>query len=258
MEVLVSLISLSALEVVLGVDNLVILTVIVSRLAKEQQAKARFIGLSLALGLRVALLTVANWMVHLTEPLFSVVGHAFTGRDLILLAGGLFLVTKASREIHAEMNGHSHEAGNETKAKTSFKAAIIEIGIMDMIFALDSIITAVGMARSLWVMITAVVIAIIAMQLFAGKFGQFLEQHPTVKMLALSFLFAIGATLVAEGWGEHINKSYLYACMGFAALVETLNMRRKSQIAKHAAQTREEHHFTNYPTILRSTPTDLT
>ncbi|HEX6071171.1 MAG TPA: TerC family protein [Longimicrobiaceae bacterium] len=222
-EALIALGTLTLLEVVLGIDNLVFLTILAGKLPDAQQARARRIGLLLALGMRVVLLLLITWIIGLTAPLFTVVGQEISGRDLILLIGGLFLLAKSTTEIHHKLEGES-SGGPKAKAAT-FGAVIVQIGLMDLIFSLDSVITAVGMADEIMVMIIAVVIAMGVMLAFADPLGRFVKQHPTVQMLALSFLLLIGFTLIAEAFEMHVPKGYIYFAMGFSILVEMLNLR---------------------------------
>lgn len=226
-QIWIALATLTVLELVLGIDNIIFISILAGKLPVEQQPKARFIGLSLALIMRVILLFSLSWIIGLTYPLFEVFGHPFSGRDLVLLLGGLFLIGKSTHEIHGSLEG---EQGHQVKkAYASFTSVIIQITLLDMVFSLDSVITAIGMVDQLWVMITAVVISIIAMMLFANPIGQFVERHPTVKMLALAFLLLIGFTLTAEGFGSHIPKGYIYGAMAFSVFVELLNMRLRKR-----------------------------
>jgi predicted tellurium resistance membrane protein TerC len=223
LESLIGLVTLTVLEIVLGIDNIVFISVMASKLPPEQQGKARTIGLAFAMVTRILLLLSLSWIIRLTEPLFTVLGQEISGRDLILIAGGLFLLYKATREIHDRLEG---EEGRRTaKAAASLTAVVIQIGLLDIIFSLDSVITAVGMARQIWVMIAAVVIAIVVMMFAAGGISSFVERHPTVKILALSFLLLIGFSLVAEGLDLHIPKGYIYFAMAFSVFVELLNLR---------------------------------
>ncbi len=222
-EALIALATLSLLEIVLGIDNLVFLTILAGKLPPEQQPRARKIGLALALGMRVGLLLVITWIIGLTRPLFTVLGQAISGRDLILLIGGLFLLAKATTEIHHKLEGES--AGKATAVRATFGAVIAQIVVMDLIFSLDSVITAVGMAEDIRVMIIAVVIAMAVMLAFAEPLGRFVQAHPTVQMLALSFLLLIGMTLVAEAFEVHVSKGYIYFAMGFSVFVEVLNLK---------------------------------
>ncbi len=225
--------TLTVLELVLGIDNVIFISILSGKLPAEQQPRARFIGLSLALVMRVILLFSLAWIMRLQSDLFSVFGYGISGRDLILLIGGLFLIAKSTHEIHGSLEG---ETGHEAKkAYSSFASVIIQITLLDIVFSLDSVITAVGMVSTqfgengLWIMIGAVVISIIAMMLFAGPIGAFVQRHPTVKMLALSFLLLIGVTLIAEGLDQHIPKGYIYFAMAFSVLVEFLNMRLRKK-----------------------------
>lgn len=228
-ENLLALLTLTVLEIVLGVDNVIFISILAGKLPKEQQARARQVGLAGALIMRILLLLSISWIASLVEPLFTIFGRGFSGRDLILLFGGLFLIYKATTEIHDKLEGEEGHA-NERVA-TSFTAVIIQIMLLDIVFSLDSVITAVGLAEALWVMITAVVIAVGVMLVAASPLSAFVERHPTVKMLALSFLLLIGFSLTADGLGFHIPKGYIYFAMGFSILVEALNLRlsRKSK-----------------------------
>jgi predicted tellurium resistance membrane protein TerC len=231
-----SLLTLTLLEIVLGVDNLVFLAILASRLPAHQQPLARRLGLGFALLTRLALLMTLAWIITLTKPLFVVWGHGISWRDIILLAGGAFLIFKATHEIHTSLEGDEHhEDGTAKRATASFVAVVIQIGIIDIVFSLDSVITAVGMAQHLPIMITAVVISMIVMLIAAGPLSAFVTAHPTVKMLALAFLLLIGTALVAEGAGFHFPKGYIYAAMAFSVLVEALNLlarRRRSKPVK--------------------------
>ncbi|HEX5034303.1 MAG TPA: TerC family protein [bacterium] len=235
-EALVALLTLTSLEIVLGIDNIVFIAILTGKLPANQQSKARRLGLLLAMGMRIALLLGISWVMRLTTPLFEAFGHGFSGRDLILLIGGLFLIAKSTYEIHHKLEGAVE--GDKAFKAASFGSVLIQIIALDMIFSLDSVITAVGMANQLWVMITAVIIAVGVMILFAGSVSRFIERHPTFKMLALSFLLLIGVMLTAEGIGQHINKGYIYAAMAFSLFVEVLNIR----IHKHGepVKLREE------------------
>jgi len=227
-SVWIAFLTLTVLELVLGIDNIVFISILAGKLPPEQQGRARFIGLSGALVMRVILLFSLSWIIGLTEPLFSVFGYGVSGRDLVLLIGGLFLIAKSTHEIHGSLEGEEGHAAKKVYA--SFVSVIIQIMLLDIVFSLDSVITAIGMVEQLWVMITAVVISIVAMMFFAAPIGNFVERHPTIKMLALSFLLLIGFTLVAEGFHQHIPKGYIYFAMAFSVLVEVLNLRlRKSK-----------------------------
>jgi predicted tellurium resistance membrane protein TerC len=225
----IALVTLTALEIVLGIDNIVFIAILSSKLPPEQRNKARQLGLAAAMIMRIALLLAISWIMGLTSVWFTVPGIGetgeFSGKDLILLIGGLFLIAKATHEIHGKLEGpEEHEAG-AGKAGASMASVIAQIMIMDIIFSLDSVITAVGMANQIWVMITAVVIAIAVMMIFARPISEFVERHPTVKMLALSFLLLIGVMLVADAFDQHIPKGYIYFAMAFSLFVELLNLR---------------------------------
>lgn len=224
-EIWMALITLTVLEIVLGIDNIIFISIVSSRLPLDQQPRARKIGLMLAMGTRVLLLLGLSWMVKLTAPLFSIAGHPFSGRDLILFFGGLFLLYKATHEIHAKMEGEADEAGQSGKPAATFSQVILSIAILDIVFSLDSVITAVGMVDQVPIMIAAIVIAIGTMMLAAENISAFVETHPSVKILALSFLLLIGLSLVGEGLGHHIPKPYIYFSMAFSAGVEFLNIR---------------------------------
>ncbi|MBN9025823.1 MULTISPECIES: TerC family protein [Kaistia] len=218
----ISFLTLSVMEIVLGIDNVVFISVLVSRLPAEQAKRARQIGLSLALVFRVLLLMVLSYLIGLTTPVFTLFEHPFSWRDLILLAGGLFLVYKATHEIHKGVEGHDEGAGGALKA--GFAAIVAQIIVIDIVFSVDSIITAIGMAEHLEIMIAAVIVAMIIMYIASGPISHFIEHHPTTKMLALAFLLMIGAALIADGIGFHIPRSYLYAAMAFSTVVEVLNV----------------------------------
>jgi predicted tellurium resistance membrane protein TerC len=226
----VALLTLTALEIVLGVDNVIFISILASKLPQEQQAKARQVGLALALITRILLLLSLSWIITLTEPLFSVIGFEISGRDLILIVGGLFLIGKATFEIHERLEGA--EGHTETRGGPSFTSVIIQIMLLDIVFSLDSVITAVGMANDVPVMILAVVIAVVIMLFAAGAISDFVNQHPTVKMLALAFLLLIGVNLLAEGLGQHIPKGYIYFAMAFSVFVEMLNLAVRRRSAK--------------------------
>jgi predicted tellurium resistance membrane protein TerC len=226
-QIWIAFLTLTVLELVLGIDNVIFISILSGKLPKEQQPRARFIGLTLALGMRVLLLLSLSWIIGLTEPLFNVFGKDISGRDLVLLIGGLFLIAKSTHEIHGSLEGE--EGAGSKKVYSSFASVIVQITLLDIVFSLDSVITAVGMVNNLWIMISAVVISIIAMMLFAGPIGAFVQRHPTIKMLALAFLLLIGVTLVGEGLGQHIPKGYIYFAMAFSVLVEVLNMRLRKK-----------------------------
>jgi predicted tellurium resistance membrane protein TerC len=222
-ENLIALLTLTSLEIVLGIDNIVFISILVAKLPAARQAPARRLGLLLAMGMRIALLLAITWVMGLTRPLFSVWDHGFTGRDLILLLGGLFLVAKATWEIHDKLEGGTH--GERKATASSFGSILIQIMLLDIVFSLDSVITAVGMARDVEIMITAVVIAVLVMMVAARRISDFIERHPTMKMLALSFLLLIGVILIADGFGQHVSKGYIYFAMAFSLFVEVLNLR---------------------------------
>lgn len=232
-DIWISLLTLSALEIVLGIDNLVFLAILADRLPIEQRALARRLGLGFALLTRLLLLSALAWIVGLVQPVFTLMDHPVSWRDIILIVGGLFLLAKATHEIHGSLEG-VEENGAAGAVGAGFAATIVQIGILDIVFSLDSVITAVGMARHLPVMVAAVVIAMVVMLVASGPLSRFVSDHPTVKMLALSFLLLVGMSLVADGAGFHIPKGYLYFAMGFSVLVEALNLavRRKRKPVK--------------------------
>jgi len=220
---LIALVTLTALEVVLGVDNVIFISILAGKLPAQDQARARRVGLLAAMVMRILLLFSLAWIVRLTEPLFSILGRALSGRDLILLGGGLFLLAKATMEIHEKLEGVEGE--RSARVAPSFGAVIVQIMLLDIIFSLDSVITAVGMAESIAVMVVAVVLAVGIMMLSSAAVSEFVQRHPTVKVLALSFLMLIGMSLVGEGLGHHIPKGYVYFAMGFSVFVEMINLR---------------------------------
>jgi predicted tellurium resistance membrane protein TerC len=225
-ETWIALVTLTALEIVLGIDNIVFISILANKLPAAQRDLARRVGLLAAMGMRILLLLGISWVVSLTQPLFEIAGMEFSGRDLILLGGGLFLIGKATWEIHGRLEGEEH--AREAGPVTSFGSVIVQIMLLDIIFSLDSVITAVGMANEVAVMIAAVVIAVLVMLVASGYVSRLIEQHPTLKMLALAFLLLIGVTLVADGLGQHIDKGYIYAAMAFSVFVEFLNIRSSS------------------------------
>ncbi|PKN13432.1 MAG: hypothetical protein CVU69_01795 [Deltaproteobacteria bacterium HGW-Deltaproteobacteria-4] len=222
-QVWMALVTLTALEIVLGIDNIIFISIQASKLPAHQQKKARQVGLGLAMFIRVALLFSLSWLMGLTAPLFSVIGNEISGRDLILLSGGLFLLWKSTMEIHEKLEGE--EVVASARVGATFSAVIVQILLLDIVFSLDSIITALGMANQLPVMIAAVVIAVGFMMFFAGAISDFVEKHPTIKMLALSFLLLIGVALIGDGLDMHIPKGYIYFAMAFSVMVEMLNLR---------------------------------
>jgi predicted tellurium resistance membrane protein TerC len=230
-EIWAALLTLTVLEIVLGIDNVIFISILADRLKGESRRRARLVGLSLAMIMRILLLLSINWIANLTDPWFTILDHDFSGRDLILLGGGLFLIYKATSEIHHKLEG---EEGHGTAGPrvASFTGVIIQILLLDIVFSLDSVITAVGMAEDIEVMIAAVVIAVGVMLFASGPLSEFVSRHPTVKMLALSFLLLIGFSLVAEGWHFHIPKGYIYSAMAFSVLVEVLNLRLRKPAAE--------------------------
>ena len=233
-EIWIALATLTALELVLGIDNIIFISILAGKLPPERRDAARRVGIMLAAVTRLALLLAIAWIIGLTAPLFSVAGHAFSWRDLILIGGGLFLIGKATHEIHQKLEGATQQVTAGAAAAT-FGSVIVQIMLLDIVFSLDSIITAVGMVDERWVMVTAILISIGFMLLFAKPIGDFVERHPTVKVLALSFLIMIGLVLVADGFGQHIPKGYIYAAMAFSVFVEMINLwirrRSKEQVA---------------------------
>ena len=229
-EAWIALLTLTVLEIVLGIDNVVFISILAGKLPPEQQAKARRLGLGLAMFMRIALLFSITLIIKLTAPLFTVLGEEISGRDLVLIVGGLFLLTKSTREIHERLEGE--EGGTSVKARPSLASTLVQIMLLDIVFSLDSVITAVGMADDLGVMVTAVIIAVGFMMVFASPVSAFVDRHPTVKMLALSFLLLIGVALIADGLNQHIPKGYIYFAMAFSVGVEMLNLRMKKVDSK--------------------------
>ena len=221
----IALLTLTFLEIVLGIDNLVFVSILTGRLPKEHQSKARRVGLALAMLMRIALLFAISALMTLTKPWFELIGHAFSGKDLILLTGGLFLMWKSTTEIHHKLEGEADELGGGGGRLMTFGSAIVQITLLDLVFSLDSVITAVGMAQHIGVMVIAVLISVGVMIAFVNPICTFVERHPTVKMLALSFLLLIGFTLIGESCGMHIPKGYVYFAMGFSVMVEFLNLK---------------------------------
>ena len=222
-QVWIALTTLTVLEIVLGIDNIIFISILSGKLPEQQQPRARRLGLLAAMVMRVLLLMSLAWIIRLTEPWFTIVGQEISGRDLILIVGGLFLLGKSTYEIHDKLEGEEGHASK--KVPTSFASVILQIMLLDLVFSLDSVITAVGMAEDLWVMIAAVVIAVAIMMISANPISEFVHKHPTVKMLALSFLLLIGVSLLAEGFDQHISKGYIYFAMGFSVFVEMINLR---------------------------------
>ncbi len=232
----IALVTLTAMEIVLGIDNIIFISILVGKLPRPRQGRARVFGLGLAMISRILLLLSITWVMRLTRPLFTVIGREFSGRDLILLVGGLFLLAKSVHEIHDKLEGGAAEGepadDRPRRGVHSFAGVIAQIAVLDLVFSLDSVITAVGMARHVEVMIAAIVIAVGVMMLAAKSIGDFVHRHPTIKMLALSFLLLIGVMLVAEGLGQHISRGYVYFAMAFAFFVEMLNLRMRPKEAR--------------------------
>jgi predicted tellurium resistance membrane protein TerC len=223
--------TLAALEIVLGIDNLIFISILAGKLPPHQQARARKVGIAAALVSRLALLFALTWIMRLTAPLFAVAGNAFSGKDLVLVFGGLFLIYKATKEIHDKLEGSDGLPAGVAAAATGFAAVILQIMVIDVVFSLDSIITAVGMVDELAIMVAAIITAVAFMFVFSGTVHGFVDRHPTIKMLALAFLLVIGVALIADGFDFHIPKGYIYSAMAFAIAVEILNirLRRRSQ-----------------------------
>jgi len=229
-EIWIAFFTLTALELVLGIDNIIFISILVDKLPKEQQELARRIGLFLAMFMRIGLLLLLSWIIGLTEPVLTLFGLAISGRDMILIAGGLFLIWKSTGEVHQLLEGEEGEASS--KVVSSFAGVIAQIIVIDLVFSLDSIITAVGMVREVGVMIAAVVTSVGLMMLFARSIGEFVSNHPTIKMLALSFLVVVGVVLIADGFGHHVPKGYIYFAMAFSVGVEMLNIRMRKKTVK--------------------------
>lgn len=236
-QIWIALTTLTLLEVVLGIDNVIFISILAGKLPAKQQEKARLTGLALAMITRIALLFSITLIMRLIAPLFSLWGNEMSGRDLILIVGGLFLIGKSTFEIHDKLEGIEGEAS--TKIRASFTNVVIQIILLDIVFSLDSVITAVGMTNNLGIMITAVVIAVIFMMIFSGGISRFVHRHPTIKMLALSFLLLIGVTLIAEGFDQHIPKGYVYFAMAFSIFVEMLNLKMRRN-SPHPVHLREQ------------------
>jgi predicted tellurium resistance membrane protein TerC len=233
-ETWIALLTLTALEIVLGIDNIIFISILAGKLPEHQQKKGRSVGLALAMITRILLLLSISWIMRLTEPWFVIFGQAVSGRDLILFLGGLFLIAKSTHEIHDKLEGPVTVGGN-TKVASTFTGIIIQIMLLDIVFSLDSVITAVGMANQVGVMIAAIVIAVGVMMVSAGAVSDFVHHHPTIKMLALSFLLLIGVTLVIEAFHQHVPKGYIYFAMAFSVFVEMLNLRIRKNQAKPVA-----------------------
>lgn len=229
-EIWIAFFTLTALELVLGIDNIIFISILVDKLPKEQQELARRIGLFLAMFMRIGLLLLLSWIVGLTEPVLTLFGFGISGRDMILIAGGLFLIWKSTGEVHQLLEGEEGEASS--KVASGFAGVIAQIIVIDLVFSLDSIITAVGMVSEVGVMIAAVVASVGLMMLFARSIGEFVSNHPTIKMLALSFLVVVGVVLIADGFGHHVPKGYIYFAMAFSVGVEMLNIRMRKKTIK--------------------------
>jgi predicted tellurium resistance membrane protein TerC len=229
-QIWIAFVTLFALEVVLGIDNIIFISILAGKLPAAEQPRARTLGLALAMGMRILLLLSIAWMARLTTPLLTIASFALSGRDLILLVGGLFLLAKSTFEIHDKLEGE--EGGKSARVSATFAAVLVQIALLDIVFSLDSVITAVGMVDEVPVMVAAVVAAVLVMMLFAGPVSEFVDQHPTIKILALSFLLLIGTSLVAEGLHFHIPKGYIYFAMAFSVGVEMLNLRMRSRAEK--------------------------
>lgn len=229
-EMWIAFLTLTALELVLGIDNIIFISILVDKLERGKQEFARRLGLFLAMFMRIGLLLVLSWIVGLTEPIVTVLGQEISGRDLILIAGGLFLIWKSTGEVHQLMEGEEGEASR--KVPSSFAAVIAQIIVIDLVFSLDSIITAVGMVQEVAVMIAAVIASVGLMMAFASHIGRFVSEHPTIKMLALSFLVVVGVVLLADGFGHHVPKGYIYFAMAFSVIVEMLNIRMRKRAVK--------------------------
>jgi predicted tellurium resistance membrane protein TerC len=228
-DVWFALVSLSAMEIVLGIDNIVFISILVGRLPPEKRAFSRRIGIAAALITRLGLLFAISWVMRLTDPLYTVLGNALSGKDLILIGGGLFLLGKATLEIHHKLEGGG-EAADGGKNRSSAFLVIVQIMVIDVVFSLDSVITAVGMAQQVWIMVVAMLLAVAVMLAASSFIADFVERHPSVKVLALSFLLLIGVMLIAEGFDQHVDKGYIYFAMGFSLFVELLNIRRSKKI----------------------------
>ncbi|MDF2734739.1 MAG: Integral rane protein TerC [Chloroflexota bacterium] len=240
-ETWVALLTLTVLEIVLGIDNVIFISILVQRLPEHQRDQARYIGLGLAMGMRILLLLTISWIIGLTEPLFTIAGNEFSWRDVILIGGGLFLLWKATSEIHEALEGEeAHDS--PTGGTASLGAVLVQIVLLDIVFSLDSVLTAVGMVDEVIIMIVAVVFAVGVMLFASGPLSKFVHDHPSVKILALSFLLLIGVTLIADGFGLHIDKAYIYSAMAFSVFVEALNLRRRSRSKSKTVELRPTYH----------------
>lgn len=226
-QIWISLVTLTVLEIVLGIDNIIFISILAGKLPQDQQSKARTIGLMLALVTRVLLLCSIFWLTRLTSELFAVFGHGFSGKDLVMVAGGVFLLWKSVHEIHGNLEGEEHEGSAKTGA--TLASVIAQIVVIDIVFSLDSVITAVGLVKQIGVMIAAVVLAMVVMLMASGAISAFVNKHPTIKMLALSFLLLVGVILIADGFGQHVEKGYIYFAMAFSFAVEMLNIKMRAR-----------------------------
>jgi len=236
-EAWLAFLTLTVLEIVLGIDNIIFISILAAKLPAAQQGRARTVGLAVAMVSRILLLLSITWVMRLTRPLFALFNHSFSGRDLILIIGGLFLLWKSTREIHDKLEGDEGE--HRVRSKVSFVDVILQIAVLDIVFSLDSVITAVGMARDVGVMIAAIVAAIGVMLFAAKAISDYVERHPTIKMLALAFLLLIGVTLLADGLGQHVPRGYIYFAMGFSVFVEMLNLRAAKRRAARPVQLKQ-------------------
>ncbi|MBV9863892.1 MAG: TerC family protein [Abitibacteriaceae bacterium] len=249
-QIWIAFVTLLALEIVLGIDNVIFLAILAGKLPRAQQQRGRIVGLAMAMLTRIALLFSLSWMVRLTAPLFTIASHEFSGRDLILILGGLFLLIKSAQEIRQEFGEDEAAAAHATNAgKVSFTAIIVQIALLDIVFSLDSVITAVGMVEQIEIMLAAILCAVAFMMLASGFFSDFIERHPTIKILALSFLLLIGTSLVVEGFDGHIPKGYIYFAMGFSVFVEALNLKMR-----HKQTPSNELHESSQPDLHSKPP----
>lgn len=226
-EGLISLLTLSLLEIVLGIDNIIFISLLTNKLPEKARPQARFLGIGLALVFRIIMLLGIKWIIGFTEPLFPIFGHEVTGRDLVLMGGGLFLLAKSTREIHDKMEGEGEDEETEKTISKSLTSIIIQIGLLDIVFSFDSILTAIGMTENIVIMITAVIISLIVMLIFSNRIANFIEKHPSLQVLALSFLILIGFVLIADGLHFHIPKGYIYVAVAFSLIVEVINIRSR-------------------------------
>ncbi len=251
-ELIGAFLTLTVLEIVLGIDNIVFISILTGRLPQETQARARFLGLGLAMIMRIGLLLSLSWVMGLTDDLFSLSGYGISGRDLILLVGGLFLIGKSTREVHNALEGEVD--GGDGAGTATFSGVLVQIALIDIVFSLDSVITAVGLVDEVAIMVAAIVVAVVIMMVAAGPVSRFVEDHPTVKMLALSFLLLIGFTLIGEGLDFHSPKGYIYFAMAFSFGVEMLNIRAKKKREDHVRlrATQFAEYVDGQPVVLRS------